>query len=233
MVMQGKLIGPDLRKVTDSLPEEVLELLRADNGVYLAGGYIRAMLLEEEPKDIDLFFSYTNLAFLYIYSSFLVNKGYSSFTTDNAITFRKQGCKPIQFITRWGTMGPSQLLESFDFTIAQACVCNTVDNSGFTSVVSDSFYRDILLKKLVYTSPKRNEERAGSFLRMLKFLKRGYTADDETIAKVIARASTNSIGESLVAKMLLGNLTKVRTKARPKKGLSCNDQLEIEHDGGS
>ena len=55
------------------------------------------------------------------------------------------------------------------------------------SLVSPSFYPDLAAKRLVYTSPCRDEAPGGSFLRVRKFLSRGYNIQVLSLAGVLAR----------------------------------------------
>ena len=49
-----KLTENDISKVLRNLPGDVMEFIQ-ENPVYLAGGFIRAVLNNDESQDIDLF----------------------------------------------------------------------------------------------------------------------------------------------------------------------------------
>lgn len=233
MTQDAKLTKIDLDLCIQTLPLEVMALLvRFD--LYLAGGFIRAVVQGEKPKDIDLFLSKDTVdsEVMGIGTFLCSHYGYSCFTTDNAMTFSKPGSTPIQVITRWRNHSPEALIKDFDFSISQAVIfCN--DQRDFDSLVSEDFYDDCRAKMLRYMSPVREEEAAGSLLRLTKFLKLGYIASDETLAKVMARTmtkvpvssflrtkiATRKQAEALVAKELGTLITKVRT--RSKSNVNC------------
>lgn len=174
----------DLRKVLEALPLPVTRMLRM-SGLFLAGGFIRAVVAEEKPSDIDIFSSSKEEAERW--SSILASSlGKGRHSTPNAITISHPG-GAIQFITRWLFSLSSDVIKSFDFTIAQAVVFYSKDAGAWLGYASDEFYPDTNGKILRYTSPTREEDAAGSLLRVNKFLSRGYSISDEDLAKVVAR----------------------------------------------
>lgn len=203
-----------LDHLRESLPPSVYAFLKVGTGsTYLAGGYLRSFMLGEEPKDIDIFMEAKELEKIrWFYRPHLLSRGYSCLRTANALTFRKAGCTPIQIITREPVTGGAKgLLESFDFTIAQACVYWEPETASLRSMVTKDFLSDTKSRTLRYTQPKRNEERAGSLLRMLKFLKMGYKADDLTLSQVVARAlSSWGVTQALTSRILQDNLISCR-----------------------
>lgn len=177
-----KLTENDISKVLQNIPPDVRYFIQ-ENPVYLAGGFIRSVLNNEEIQDIDLFTGDS------IKSSTLAVKldadyHYDVTSTGNAYTVH-HGDLPVQFIHRWTFDNPYALISSFDFTIAQAAIW--FENGEWQSIACSSFYDDIQDKRLVYTFPYREEEPGGSLLRVRKFLKRGYDISPENLAKVIAR----------------------------------------------
>jgi hypothetical protein len=129
---------------------------------------------------------------------------HAPYTTDNAFTVTHRRVS-VQFIHRWSFTRPEDALESFDFTIAKAALwwntppvapttslfppqCFDSDRgTGWRSACAETFYPDLAAKRLVYTSPQRNEDAGGSMLRVLKFYQRGYRIPLDSMGAVIAR----------------------------------------------
>lgn len=202
----------DTVNVLGHLPLEVVDVLKTLR-VYLGGGFIRSVLNREEPKDIDLFIQDAIDAKL---GAALLRDtyGYSLYTTNNAITLQKKGCKQIQFITRWKYTDAQEMIDSFDFTIAMAGIWYDLVDQEWKSVRHHDYYYDVYNKELVYLQPQREEERAGSLLRMIKFLKRGYSISDNELSKVIARViSVTPDGDKTVAVFLDNRISEVRTRS--------------------
>ena len=188
----------DLNWCIRRLPYAVRSILKKEP-VIVAGGYIRACILNESINDIDLFVSDKEMARKYALK--LVQRDEKRLiVTDNAITVK--GMKhPVQFITRWVYNKPEDILSSFDFTICQATFWwegnkeaediptapKNVHPGKWCSIVSDSFYQDLSAKRLVYTEPIREEEAGGSMLRVLKYYQHGYRITIDSFAGVIAR----------------------------------------------
>lgn len=179
----------DIQRVITMLPRDVRKLLKKSNGsVFLAGGFIRAVLSGETPSDIDLWGNskgnLDNLAEL-----FAAQRGVRCMSTANAHTILDLGRTPVQFITRWTFGHPEACTESFDFTIAAACIWYEHDETTgqWKSYCHDTYYRDLATKSLVYTSPTRNEDAGGSLLRVQKFLRKGYSISPGNLAAVVSR----------------------------------------------
>ena len=111
-------------------------------------------------------------------------KGTKIHTTGNAHTVARKRGISIQFIHRWSYEVVSDLLESFDFTIA----CGAFwFYDGWRSLCHDRFYQDLAARRLIYQAPKRNEDAGGSMLRVLKFYQRGYRIPLDSLGAVVAR----------------------------------------------
>ena len=194
------LTQSDLNFVLSRCPRDILKLLKANPGkLFLAGGFIRATIAGEKVSDIDLFGQSIEDLERIAKDLTLERKG-RYFKTDNAYTVLSPPRMPVQFITRWLFPDPDLCILSFDFTVCQAVIwtekidIEIADEPGikktkiiFHSRISDDFYRDLAARRLVYTFPKRDEEAGGSFLRVIKFIKRGYNIQAPSLAGVIAR----------------------------------------------
>lgn len=154
----------------------------------IAGGYLRAKIAGERVNDIDLFVR--DRSFAMQYAKQLAGKR-KIHETENALSF-SVGRHRVQIIQRWVYGHPGELLQSFDFTIAMAGIWYT--GSEWTSLAHPNFYSDLAAKRLVYTTPNRNEDAGGSMLRVLKFYQRGYRIPLDSLGAVIARIA---LGASL------------------------------------
>lgn len=188
------LTKTDLNFILSRCPKDILEMLRKNPGkLFLAGGFIRSVLSGEKISDIDLFSNSSELLFGLAKDLTLNRKG-RYFKTDNALTVISTPRFPVQFITRWKFNDALSCIKSFDFTVCQAViwaeeVYDDVPETKiiFQSAISNEFYPDLAARRLVYTFPQRDEEPGGSFLRMIKFIKRGYNIQVSSIAGVISR----------------------------------------------
>lgn len=180
----SQLFAEDVQRIVTSLPKDVVRLLKSSNGrLFLAGGYIRARIAGEEVNDIDLWGA--DLQYLDDQAVlFAAQRQVRDMKTANAHTILTRGQTPVQFITRWTFAEPGACCESFDFTIASAAVWY---KDGWKSYCNERFYRDLASKSLTYMSPVRNEDAGGSFMRLQKFIAKGYHISPGNLAKVTAR----------------------------------------------
>lgn len=197
------LTNEDLRRCLFKLPAAVKDLLRlrtASDCLSVAGGFIRATIAGEDPSDIDITGASPEVldAVCSSYQLARLKAGAAPdqvkvHRTQNAITVSEPGQLPVQFITRWTYPEDADragLLDSFDFTVAQAAIWWRPEGDGpqgFVSRANERFYADLAAKRLTYTSPVRDEDAGGSMLRVLKFAKRGYHIDPNNLAAVCAR----------------------------------------------
>lgn len=175
----------DLMWCVRRLPAPVDMLLRSSPDCFLAGGFIRSCIANEDVQDIDLFTS--SKARAEVLSSVLAklcDTPPKTYVSDNAIGLKVNGVL-VQFIHRWTFATPQECVQSFDFTIARAAIWN--DGNQWCSVCDDRYYADLAAKRLVYCHPVRNEDAGGSMLRLLKFYGRGYRAPLASTAGVVAR----------------------------------------------
>ena len=184
----NKLLEEDLQYVVSRLSKTV-EYLMKNNRIYLAGGFIRALITGENPSDIDIL-GESKEQVNEIRRDFFeadYKNVYESIKTKNAITIYASGKLPIQLITRWLYDDPAKLIREFDFTIAQSVIWYSQSMAKWCSLCSDYFYCDLAAKRLRYTQPVRNEDAGGSILRVLKFLRKGYKISPEELSKVTVR----------------------------------------------
>lgn len=177
----------DMEYVVRRLPTDIRSLLKEYEGrLYVAGGYIRAVIAGEEPSDIDIFGA--DKALLAEAAARLAEKRGENtrvHNTKNAITVISMGWITIQFITRWTFVQPQECAASFDFTVCQSVIWRHLGK--YQSLCAPSFYKDLAARRLVYTHPVRDEEAGGSMMRVLKYTRRGYTIQIKSLAGVVSR----------------------------------------------
>ncbi len=204
----SKLNHNDLGWCLRRAPKQVLELMKEHPKLIVAGGFVRSCIANEKINDMDLFCDSPEAADVYAKA---LAKGTKIFKTGNAYTVSRKRGVSVQFIHRWSFANALSLLESFDFSIA--CGAFWYDK-GWQSLAHNRFYQDLAAKRLVYQSPKRNEDAGGSMLRVLKFYQRGYRIPLDSMGAVIARMiqpldKHRACTESEQARVLTGLLREV------------------------
>ena len=189
-----QLTQNDLNFVVRRLPKDIRELLSKYHGkLFVGGGFIRAVIAGEDVNDIDLFgdseITLKKAADELKASRQAAGTITKNYVTKNAITVLSANKSVIQFITRWVFDDMKSCVDSFDFTICQAVIVRTGgdEHDRWASVIGDSYYSDLAAKRLVYTHPKRDEEAGGSMLRVIKYVKRGYVIQVDSLAGVVSR----------------------------------------------
>lgn len=181
-----KLNRMDLQWCLRIMPRQLADLMKEfPNEIFVAGGFIRAVISKEEVNDIDVFTCTSEKARMF--SRILAKSEKENIhETDNAITV-KGLWTPVQFIHRWSFDTPEKCVESFDFTISCGAIFWNKITDKWDSVCDDDFYADLAAKRLVYRSPIRNEDAGGSMLRVLKYYQRGYRIPLNSLGAVISR----------------------------------------------
>ena len=182
----NKLTREDLHLTVLHIPKDVQkEMMKTKQQLFVGGGFVRAAISGEDISDIDMFGKSKESLQAISDRLYSLREGSRKLTTDNAITVLTHPRKPLQFITRWLFSKPKDLIDSFDFTVCQAVVWYS--SGKWRSMISDRFYSDLAAKRLIYTSPVRDEEAGGSMLRMRKYISRGYNIQPESMGRILAR----------------------------------------------
>src|SRR3546814_2973005 len=143
------------------MPKDERELLKKHAGrLFLGGGFIRSVIAGEPVNDIDLFGDDAEWLRKVAEGLSAERTGSRIHKTGNAITLLTPERMTIQFITRWTFPRAADLVASYDFTVCQAAVWRTPDGH-WCSTCRDRFYVDLAARRLVYTSPVRDEEAGG------------------------------------------------------------------------
>lgn len=214
------LLKEDLVWCVRRLPADVRKLLKDHpNDLFIAGGFIRSCISGDKVMDLDLFSKSKGTAKLY--AKLLKSDKFKMITTDNAYTVFGKDRKSVQFIYKWSFDKPSDVIPSFDFTIAKSILW--YDGEKWQSLCDERFYADLAAKRLTYCSPKRIEEVGGSMLRVLKFYQRGYRIPLEDLGAVMSRCVSGvnfdnpmSEGEENLSIILSGLLREVDPMIDPE-----------------
>lgn len=182
--MKSELNHQDLAWCVRRLPRAVLKIMmQAGPTLFLAGGYIRSCITREEIQDVDLFSPSKDTA--KNWALVIAERDEKRLhTTDNAFSVKRTH-PLVQFIHRWTFERPEDVIASFDFTIASAVIW--FEDGNWRSLCHPDYYADLAGKRLVYLSPKREEEAGGSMLRVLKFYQRGYRIPLDSLGAIMAR----------------------------------------------
>lgn len=211
MTTLSHLAHRDKEWIVWRLPRSLREFLKTRGDVFVAGGFLRSCITGEDVQDIDLFAPSAEVAELV---AMKLASNSPVIKTDNAFTLEMHGVT-VQVIHRWTFTNPKECVESFDFTIAKAAIWWDSLSTSWYSVCHPDYYADLAAKRLVYTSPQRNEDAGGSLLRLIKFTGRGYRAPLDSLGAVVARLmsgireGTRDAPESVNADILTGLLLEV------------------------
>ena len=212
----NQLINSDLQFCVARIPKDIRDLMHKYS-LIIGGGFIRNTISGEKVNDIDLFGADATTLQLAA-QEISIQRGAKIHETKYAFTVLCPPRIPVQLIKRWHYTEMITLCNEFDYTVCQAAIRFLPGESGgWTSWTGERFYPDLAAKRLVYTSPQRDEEAGGSFLRMMKFLQRGYSIQAASMAAVVARliskinlhTDLNLGNEKVVTSILIGILREV------------------------
>lgn len=213
----------DVDWVIRRLPNRVVGVFEQFPGrVFVAGGFIRAVIAGEDPADVDLFVASQTDADLV---ERRLSETYAVVArTANAVTMAPQNHHglDVQIITRWMYASAERLVREFDFSVCAAAVWHEPNTGGrgparerahYAGIAHERFYPDLASKRLTYLEPQREEEVGGSMLRAMKYARKGYNVPLRSLAALRARVSEGAEagnGETLTrADVILGRLFEV------------------------
>lgn len=182
----------DREHAVSLLPPAVQDIMkRHGKEIVCAGGFLRSAVTGADVNDIDLFVADESLA-VKLASELRKALNGQVISTQNAVTVTSN-TTPVQFVHRWKFKSPKDLISLFDFTVTQAAIWYTPVYKEWYSVAGDSFYSDIQLRRVRYTSPPRDVNASRSLIRLIQLAKRGYDATVGDMAKIVANIDTTSL----------------------------------------
>ena len=161
----NKLNIHDLNFCIRRLPSCLIDVMKnpsGQNAVFVAGGFIRSIIIGEPVADIDVFVkdkqAAETVATILQYSAL---HGQKNYRTQNAITVKTS--IPIQIIHRWTFNAPEDVAQSFDFTICATSSGyqespQTANLSG-TAIVIQTIIRTWHQNVLCTEAPKEKKSR--------------------------------------------------------------------------
>jgi hypothetical protein len=160
------------------------------NGAIIAGGAVRDFIDNNKtPKDIDVFFICNKNdpgSRMSLYIREIIRPLSGKLTAFTTITYEVTDLPPIQLIVRDNPNQKSvcDLLESFDFTVAQ-CAIWTDDDGNIMITMFNTTQYDIKHKYLVYNLLNLDGIfPMNSLVRYPRFLGYGYTIERKELYKI-------------------------------------------------
>lgn len=141
---------------------------------WVGGGSVKSYLASEPIYDIDVFFA-TKDDYNKVYSYLINDKQYFViFESDNA-TKIQFGRKKVDLICQSFYPSATDCIQQYDFTIVMAAI----DSGGL--VYHKDFFIDLAKKSLVINTISNP---LSTLKRLQKYIKRGYTASNQTLADI-------------------------------------------------
>lgn len=160
----------DQYHVTSSLPSAVVRVLK-EFDTHLNGGYIRCRVATEPIDDIDICIQ--DVTQLVDIEAVLTEDGYCvDFQGDGITQLSKSGTYLVQLIYHETYKSPEALLNTFPFSICQACVWH---DGKWKSMVNVDFYNSVRKKVLAYNINHKMKWR--NLYKVTKYAQKGYTID--------------------------------------------------------
>ena len=182
----------DVRAIVRAIPEWVRELMHDNEKISVSGGFPRAIIAGETPKDIDVW-TPKALDILDVCVIPRVGEAWPSLLETNAYTIREGEPVPVSFVYchRFETL--EECLDRFDFTVCQAGVC--VRNGEWFGLVGESFYRDLAARRLVVREAGLDSP-VSTCERIVRYASRGYRINRgqfKPLAKIINGMSADEL----------------------------------------
>lgn len=163
----------DVRAIVRALPDWVDDHMWKDRRVCVAGGFARAIIAGETPKDIDMW-TPEDVDIVDTYIKPQVGDEWPAYADKNSWTVRKDEPVPVSFVECFRPATLEDCLRRFDFTVCQAGVC--VRNDEWYGVVGKQFYADLAARRLVIRKEGMDSP-MGTLERVVRYAGRGYRLD--------------------------------------------------------
>lgn len=216
------LVPDDLERVVDYLPARLAKAVvhrDFEGQVFVAGGYVRAVVAGERPSDVDVFTQgeETSKALARKLGGKFASWGYKEaeakldldpeagpFVTE----FATSGVLDkllVQIIHRWTFEEPEDILQHFDFTVTQAVVW--YQGGEWRSACTPRFYPDVASKRIHYVQSRRTAlESVGTLHRLMKYVRKGYNASPETVTALVVDAYESAEEQAVVGDTTTGDI---------------------------
>lgn len=193
----GQLLSDDTMRVVGAIPRKVGEWMVGHGGMFVAGGFVRSIVSNEKPSDLDIFTT-TGVDATTAASDLIAGMdGPDIYVTNFAVTIPASYFGvPVQIIERWKFDTVEKIMDHFDFTIAQAAVYYDArypgTNPNWKSCCSHQFYQDLATRRLRYSrhimyidDQVDMLDAGGTMLRVLKYTRKGFNISPEDLAQIM------------------------------------------------
>lgn len=172
--------------VVSFIPADVDKAMRAfGTNLVLAGGFVRDVLADERPQDIDLFAS--SLTFARQARDLIGGKWFEvGARCDERGGFGKLKVQVIS--TRVG-QAVEELIDGFDFVCCQGAVYFNTAEQRYEGMMHEDMIDDAKRKKLELTENPKTSPPEHSLRRAFDFARRGYTIEPYHLAKLVQRVA--------------------------------------------
>lgn len=191
--------------VLDALPAGVKVQMQLNQGrTYLAGGFIREIVIGNKPRDIDIFVPNEAEAkrLSAEYADEYPDKKFKPWKSEFAYNFTAKGEFPIQWIfaVRYDpaiTWEQHQyaVIDSFDFSMSKVAVW--FESDDWHTFCNENFYEHVENRQLVFEPSYLDQGNLRALKRALKFAARGWTIDDENLATILTTFSPTHTREQV------------------------------------
>ncbi len=168
-------------KFLQLFPPERREKVRAD--IYIAGGAIVSYLIKQPIVDYD-FFIKTPEACESI-RNYLRELGDNLAVTQNAVTRLLPTGEKLQVVTRFSGP-PSRVFESFDFEHCKAY---------YDPATGELSYKEDIIGKMALVYTGIDNYPLNTLKRLVKFTKRGWNIDNESILALAMKLHTTNLSD--------------------------------------
>lgn len=169
----------DVLRVLASVPDPIRRLLIDNPSRVLAGGFIRDVLLGEEPKDLDVFCATRDDSF---WCAASVGKHVKGSTFSRTVM---DFDTPVQFVFYREFLDAEDLVSQFDFRACATGIYWCPNRREFVGVCVSGFYEDLAAKRLTFLHQPKDEGSLVPLKRALHLAAKGWKLPDESVAGIL------------------------------------------------
>lgn len=171
-----------VKKIANALPVWLQEFLIDKPAASVAGGFCRALIAGETPKDIDVWTPARIVAYSAAARLVQGRDGELKLSPSRSAVNILWGGPPVSFVSCRRPESLEECLRSFDFTVCRAGV--RWDGETWVGLVSEDFYPDLAGRRLVVVESGLNSP-AATLQRVCRYIGRGYRIDGRSRARLV------------------------------------------------
>lgn len=190
----------EVNKVVTEIPIEIFRFLEDHPGLAIGGGFVRSVLFDEKPVDLDLFMVRELVSEPKFKSAEDFVKAFDSSSTVgienaytqecdtwNAATYGATGLVPVQFVKRAVFRTVDEIADGgFDFTVCCAVIYFNPRTSTWEGRSHKDFFIDNWNKKLVYVQNRPDLHGSNNVARLAKYSRKGFDIDRKNTNLLVA-----------------------------------------------